>query len=124
MTFIDQNYALNVYDGLTHYVEIVAVYPNSRRSVSLIGEISEVLNIEETNDNQCRVYPNPVNDKLYIVTEDEVEDVVVYDIYGRRQLSAVSCQPSVIDVENLKPGIYFVKINTEKGNIVKRIIKQ
>ena len=28
-----------------------------------------------------------------------------------------------IDVSDLKSGIYFVKINTEKGNIVKRIIK-
>jgi hypothetical protein len=51
--------------------------------------------------------------------------IEIYDIYGRRQqLSAISSQPSVIDVENLKSGIYFVKINTEKGNIVKRIIKQ
>ena len=75
--------------------------------------------------NNISVYPNPVNDRLYIVTEEEVEDVVVYDIYGRhQQLSTVSCQPSVIDVENLKSGIYFVKINTDKGNIVKRIIKQ
>ena len=31
------------------------------------------------------LYPNPVNDKLYIETEIEVEDVVVYDIYGRCQ---------------------------------------
>ena len=28
-----------------------------------------------------------------------------------------------IDLSDLKSGIYFVKINTEKGNIVKRIIK-
>ena len=28
-----------------------------------------------------------------------------------------------IDVANLKSGIYFVKINTNEGNIVKRIIK-
>ena len=127
LTFIDHNYALNVYDGLTHYVEIVAVYPNSRRSVSLIGEISEVLNIEETNDIQCRVYPNPVNDKLYIVTEDEVEDVVVYSITGVivSQQSTVNGQQTLtIDLSDLKSGFYFVKINTEKGNIVKRIIKQ
>ncbi|MBQ5689788.1 MAG: T9SS type A sorting domain-containing protein, partial [Bacteroidales bacterium] len=29
----------------------------------------------------------------------------------------------VIDLSELKSGIYFVKINTHEGNIVKRIIK-
>ena len=33
------------------------------------------------------IYPNPVNDRLNIVTEAEVEEVVVYDIYGRHQVT-------------------------------------
>ena len=70
------------------------------------------------------LYPNPVNDKLYIETEVEVEEVVVYDIYGRRQEpSAISCQLSAIDVTDLKKGVYFVKVVTSEGDIVKRIIK-
>ena len=71
------------------------------------------------------VYPNPVNDKLYIETEVEIEEVSIFDIYGRRQeLSAVSCQPSAIDVSNLNSGVYFVKIVTENGEVVKRFIKK
>ena len=71
------------------------------------------------------LYPNPVNDKLYIETEVEVEDVVVYDVYGRRQeLSAISCQPSAFDVSNLKSGAYFVKIVTSEGETVKRFVKK
>ena len=71
------------------------------------------------------IYPNPVSDKLYIEAEAEIEEVVVYDVYGRRQVTETPSHQGnvVIDVENLKSGIYFVKINTEKGNIVKRIIK-
>ena len=38
--------------------------------------------------------------------------------------SDVSHQPSVIDVSNLNSGIYFVKINTVNGNIVKRFVKE
>jgi hypothetical protein len=51
---------------------------------------------------------------------------VVYDVYGRVQNlrnSETQKLRNSIDVSNLKAGIYFVKINTEKGNIVKRIIK-
>ena len=71
------------------------------------------------------IYPNPVNDKLYIETEVEIEEVSIFDIYGRRQeLSAVSCQPSAIDVSNLNSGVYFVKVVTENGETVKRFIKK
>ena len=83
--------------------------------------------IDIENPLSVDIYPNPVNDKIYVDIETgvEIEDVLIYDIYGRRlDLSAVSHQPSVIDVKNLKSGIYFVKIKTEEGNIVKRFIKQ
>ena len=36
------------------------------------------------------IYPNPVHDKLYIETEAEVKEVVVYDVYGRVQNLRIS----------------------------------
>ena len=90
--------------------------------VKTLGE-----NINELKDSFC-LYPNPVNDKLYIETQTLTQTLTIeiYDIYGRLQdYKTIRLQDNVaIDVENLKSGIYFVKINTEKGNIVKRIIKQ
>ena len=86
----------------------------------------DIDNITEEQISSVQVYPNPVNDKLYIATEEEVEDVVVYSITGVivGQQSTVNGQQTLtIDLSDLKSGIYFVKINTEKGNIVKRIIK-
>ena len=72
------------------------------------------------------IYPNPVNDRLYIEAEVVAEEVSIFDIYGRIQkLSAISHQPSVIDVSDLNGGVYFVKINTANGDtIVKRFIKK
>ena len=86
----------------------------------------DIDNITEEQISSVQVYPNPVNDKLYIATEEEVEDVVVYSITGVivGQQSTVNGQQTLtIDLSDLKSGIYFVKINTGKGNIVKRIIK-
>ena len=85
----------------------------------------EITGIDE-NISTMEIYPNPVNDNLNIVTEAEIEDVVVYDIYGRHQVTETPSHQGnlTIDLSNLKSGIYFVKINTEKSNIVKRIIKQ
>lgn len=74
------------------------------------------------------IYPNLVDDKLYIETQAlgvEVEDVVVYDVYGRRQeLSAISCQPSAIDVSGLNSGIYIIKVVTNNGEVVKSFVKK
>jgi hypothetical protein len=83
------------------------------------------MGIDETSAG-FNIYPNPVQDKLYIETEAEIEEVVVYDVYGRVQNlrnSETQKLRNSIDVSNLNSGVYFVKIKTEEGNIVKRIIK-
>ena len=71
------------------------------------------------------VYPNPVNNMLFVETESNVVEISVYDIFGRQQeLSAISSQPSVIDVADLNSGVYFVKVVTENAEVVKRFIKK
>ena len=72
------------------------------------------------------IYPNPVSDKLYIEAEVEIEEVVVYDVYGRHQVTETpSCQGNLsVDVSNLNSGVYFVKVVTENGEVVKRFIKK
>ena len=108
-------------------IEVIAVYENNITSIGSMKQIileENIIDIE-TNDN-VSVYPNPVNDRLYIEAETEIEEVVIYDVYGRVQNlrnSETQKLRNSIDISNLKSGIYFVKINTEKGNIVKRIIK-
>ena len=82
---------------------------------------------EYSHDTNVTVYPNPTNDKIYIVTEAEVEEVVVYTITGvivGQQSTDNRQQTLSIDLSELNAGIYFIKINTEEGNIVKRIIKK
>ena len=82
--------------------------------------------IEEMNAS-FNIYPNPVNDKLYIEAETEIKDVVIYDIYGRVQNlknSETQKLRNSIDVTNLNSGVYFVKVVTEKGEAVQRFVKK
>ena len=100
------------------------------------GEWGEITKVEfitsltgnaEMFENDFNIYPNPVNDRLYIETQTLTQTLTIeiYDVYGRRQeLSAISGQQSVINVANLNSGIYFVKIKTENGEVVKRFIKK
>lgn len=73
------------------------------------------------------VYPNPVNDKLYIKAEIEIEEVVVYDVFGRQQDNKATRQQEnemTIDVSKLNGGVYFVKIKTDDIETVKRFVKK
>ena len=81
--------------------------------------------IEEETTSVFDIYPNPVEDKLYIESEMEIEEVVVYTITGVvvGQQTTVNRQQS-IDVTNLNSGVYFVKIVTSEGEVVKRIVKK
>ena len=81
----------------------------------------------ELVENNFNIYPNPVNDRLYIETESEIEEVVVYDVYGRIQNlrnSETQKLGNSIDVSNLNSGVYFVKVVTANGEVVKRFVKK
>ena len=78
--------------------------------------------IEELSSS-INVYPNPVNNIIYIETEFKVEEVIVNDVYGRRQ-DTESPSHQTIDVSNLTSGVYFMKVATSEGEVVKRILKK
>lgn len=70
------------------------------------------------------IYPNPVNDRLYVETEVEIENIIIYDIYGRQQTIEHGHQFSSIDVSDLNSGVYFVKIITNKAEFIKHFVKR
>ena len=119
----DLSYTTDVAAGLT-VAKVVALYEDDKTSVSVIGNILVETNTESIEENVTflGIYPNPVGDILYIETESDIKEIAIYDIYGRQQVTETPSRQ--VDVADLTSGIYFIKINTEKGNIVKRFIKQ
>lgn len=68
------------------------------------------------------VYPNPAKDQLFVETEMAVEEISVYDVFGR-QMTTVYDQQTV-NVSELSNGVYFVKVKSENNEVVKRFIKK
>ena len=108
-------------------VEVFALYnEKSSVGVSLFIETEKETGITDVDQTQSiNIYPNPANDRLFIEAESEINEVVIYTITGVivQQSTVNSQQTLTIDLSELKSGIYFVKINTKNGEIVKRFIK-
>ena len=99
---------------------------NAMLALEEIEDYKDITGIEDNFTNNVSIYPNPAKDRLYIETESEIEEVIVYDIYGRHQVTETPSHQEMIsiDISNLNSGVYFVKINTAEGNIVKRFVKK
>ena len=114
-----------------YMAEVVALY-DDKTSVGIIKtsateeEIIDTTNVISNYENRFNIYPNPVKDELTITTEVRVEEIAIYDIYGRRT-NVYSLQSTDfvhnLNVAGLNSGIYFVRITTEDGEIVKRFVK-
>ena len=108
-------------------VEVVAVYADDKTSVGCAKQIINGDNVsEEMIKDDIRIYPNPAGDVLTLATEMNVKEVSIYDIYGR-MTTVYGLQTTDfvnrIEIADLENGIYFINIKTDKGNIVKRFIK-
>jgi len=72
------------------------------------------------------IYPNPTSGEFRILSSDiQVLDVGVFDVYGRKVLEQkeTRSKQNEINIKHFPPGIYFVKIVTDKGIVTKKIIK-
>ncbi|MCL2289978.1 MAG: T9SS type A sorting domain-containing protein [Bacteroidetes bacterium] len=69
------------------------------------------------------LFPNPTTGELRVTNyELQIEGIEIFDLFGRKH-SAGSIMQNRIDMSDLQAGIYFVRIQTEKGVITKKIIK-
>ncbi|MCL2168268.1 MAG: T9SS type A sorting domain-containing protein, partial [Lentimicrobiaceae bacterium] len=84
--------------------------------------------IELFTNYDLQIYPNPTSGELRIESVDiRVESVDIFDIYGRKlYLSTcplVHLSTATIDISHLQSGIYFMKVITDQGIVMKKIVK-
>lgn len=86
----------------------------------------EVLNTNVvTKDTTVKVYPNPVKDMVKVSAASVITSLQLFDLQGRvlqsQQYDATTVQ---LDLAGRSAGVYFVKVFTEKGASVQKIIKE
>ncbi len=87
-----------------------------------MGIVPHLLNAE-----QIAIYPNPANE--YITIENFVfskgQTISVYDIQGQLLLQQPMLQAKTnINITTISNGVYFLKVENEKGVVAKKFVKE
>ncbi|MCL1851382.1 MAG: T9SS type A sorting domain-containing protein [Bacteroidetes bacterium] len=71
---------------------------------------------------EVKIYPNPTSGELRILMNNEqliMNNVEVFDVYGKNVLSN-----HLINISHLQTGVYFVRIATEQGVVMRKVVKR
>jgi hypothetical protein len=69
------------------------------------------------------LYPNPVtNGRVYISTKNDAEkEIIVFDILGKKVLQT-HLSSRELNVSELVPGVYIIKISEENATATRKLI--
>lgn len=86
--------------------------------------VVETLGVSEVLADAIVLHPNPVNNTLYLSgNTDSINQIEIYGINGRL-INTIESNFNKIDVSQLNTAVYLVKIQTDQGTTIKRLIKQ
>lgn len=102
-------------------------YEGSLFSVEQTFSINDRLSLDEFDDKvSVKYYPNPVNDRLMISSNQNIEKVAISSFTGQtlNTLSVDNLTSFYIDFADFDSGIYFVSLFSSKGKDVVKVIKK
>lgn len=109
---------LNWQDGNTENPRTVTVNSDITYTAYFESTTQGIFNVD---DNKITIYPNPTSGKVII----GADDVTHFDVYNANgQLVKTIVRDSSIDISNLPPGVYTLKVETNHSTYVSRVIKK
>ena len=79
--------------------------------------------IGENKEMQIRIYPNPSKDVVYIETEFPIKKMILTDISGKEiTVYYPGRTQASMNVSGLTKGLYFLKVETDKCSVFRKIL--
>ncbi|MBL0331053.1 MAG: T9SS type A sorting domain-containing protein [Bacteroidetes bacterium] len=109
-----------VFTQLDYEADSVSVYPLFPLTTSIVSA---------TNENQFTVFPNPTKNNTtieYTLTKSGFVQLEVFDVLGKKLESPVNTAQQAgkqqINLNNLNPGVYFIKLNINNQSQTTRLV--
>ncbi len=89
--------------------------------MSINYETTDIDSLDDVTIDEVNLYPNPVNDRLYIDSKNTIESLTIYNVSGNAVMKFANVRS--VDVTELKTGLYILQIDTAGGRTVCRFSK-
>lgn len=99
-------------------------YATTNRAITTF-RTGAILGNDSFDKVKLSVYPNPTKSNINIVCDTDIKSVELFDLQGRllQKFSAIQNQ-AIINMSKQLSGVYFIKVNTDKGIKVEKVIKE
>jgi len=115
----------------TSFMVMGADTTGCQNAAVLLQNVSNCTSVIQLSDNNSdlNIYPNPFSSQTTITFSETQKNTIIKitDVTGRRVNSEqliVNSKSVTIDISGYAKGIYFIEVQTEKGVINRKIIKE
>lgn len=133
-----KQFASNFYNNVTGLITYTTNYcfyvsipngetdklPENNEICKTFSFVTTSINETKKSEHSISIAPNPFNNGLKIETDRILKKISIYNAFGQliKSVEANSLQ-IIMDTSELDNGIYFLHIETEKGTIIKKVLK-
>jgi hypothetical protein len=97
-------------------------YQSWAKDFTAVYSLDCALGIDDSEIVQAVLYPNPVQDILTIESKEYIISIEVYSVQG--ELLASEKGRTQMDFSSYTEGAYFLKVDTEKGAVFQKVLKE
>ena len=115
----------------THFINVapVSVGGIQANAYYYIDDVSVIYcdpsGVEELAEEQINISPNPATSEFTIENSQlRINVIHMYNVLGEEVLERIVNSEKAIDVSTWNAGVYFVEVETEKGIVRKKLVKQ
>ncbi len=76
------------------------------------------------NKKEISIFPNPAHSEVFIRTDEDINSIEIYNIFGEIVLSRKNNTYNLINISSLHKGLYFIKINTIENCELLKLLKE
>lgn len=106
----------NIYFDYNHPIK-------TTETVTFIEDLMTTANPDLTDS--VSILPNPVKDKFVITSENKIKSVELFDMNGRLlRTELTNGNQTIQNIQHLNNGVYVVRVLTDKGIVVQKILKK